>query len=228
MLEPNLSCLAASQRALWKELEATPRDFVLYGGTALAIRLGHRQSVDFDFFSNEPFEPAELMNRISYLDGAITQQSQHNTLTAIISRPKEVHVSFFGGLAHKRVQNPDLASDNHIQVASLLDLAASKVLTVQQRALAKDYVDIAALLDAGIGLPRALAAARAIYGAQFNSALSLKALTYFDDGDLHNLDRDMQTKLRTAAVSVNLGNPPLITALPGLAIERENSELGKA
>jgi hypothetical protein len=113
MLDPNLSCLAPSQLALWKKLGTTPRDFVPYGGTALAIRLGYRQSVDFDSFSNTSFEPAELMSRISYFEGAISQQSQRNTLTAIISRPKEVHIFFFGGLAHKRVQNPELASDNH-------------------------------------------------------------------------------------------------------------------
>jgi len=39
---PKLNILPASQRAIWKELKATPKHFVLYGGTALALRLGHR------------------------------------------------------------------------------------------------------------------------------------------------------------------------------------------
>ncbi len=47
---PNLDTLRVSQRALWPELEGTPETFTLYGGTALALRLGHRASADFDFF----------------------------------------------------------------------------------------------------------------------------------------------------------------------------------
>src|SRR5205085_7929658 len=46
-----LDILPAPQRTLWSELVALPRHFVLYGGTALALRLGLRVSVDFDFFS---------------------------------------------------------------------------------------------------------------------------------------------------------------------------------
>jgi hypothetical protein len=56
-LSPKLDILPASQRALWKELKATPRHFVLYGGTALALRLGHRVSEDFDFFTSATFQP---------------------------------------------------------------------------------------------------------------------------------------------------------------------------
>jgi len=54
---PNLSMLPPPQVRLWQELGSTPESFKLYGGTALALRLGHRSSVDFDFFSNAPFDP---------------------------------------------------------------------------------------------------------------------------------------------------------------------------
>ena len=66
---PKLNVLPASQRTLWKELKATPKHFVLYGGTALALRLGHRISEDFDFFTNVTFEPQELAEQILYLRG---------------------------------------------------------------------------------------------------------------------------------------------------------------
>ena len=49
-LIPNLSTLPPAQRALQPERDATPHTFMLYGGTALALRLSHRTSVDFDFF----------------------------------------------------------------------------------------------------------------------------------------------------------------------------------
>ena len=54
---PNLTTLPPPQRQLWSELASTPETFMLYGGTALALRLGHRVSADFDFFSNQPFDP---------------------------------------------------------------------------------------------------------------------------------------------------------------------------
>ena len=60
---PKLDALAAPQRRVWKELKVTPKQFVLYGGTAL--RLGHRVSEDFDFFTNAKFEPQDVLERIS-------------------------------------------------------------------------------------------------------------------------------------------------------------------
>ena len=55
--EPRLDILPESQLRLWPELDAVPPDFVLYGGTGLALQLGHRASEDFDFFSSSGFEP---------------------------------------------------------------------------------------------------------------------------------------------------------------------------
>ena len=53
------------------ELAQTPDNFTLYGGTAIALRLGHRQSVDFDFFAlTSSFEPASLLEQLPYLKGA--------------------------------------------------------------------------------------------------------------------------------------------------------------
>ena len=54
---PRLDILPNPQRRLWDELAAVPVEFALYGGTAIALHLGHRHSVDFDFFGNRPFDP---------------------------------------------------------------------------------------------------------------------------------------------------------------------------
>jgi hypothetical protein len=84
-----------------------------------------------------------------YLEGAEITQIEANTLTAIVGRKGPVKVSFFGGLALNRVYDPDVTEDNQIQVASLLDVTATKLSTIQQRAQARDYVDIAAIVNAG-------------------------------------------------------------------------------
>jgi Nucleotidyl transferase AbiEii toxin, Type IV TA system len=214
---PKLNILPPSQRAIWTELKATPKHFVLYGGTALALRLGHRISEDFDFFTNATFEPQDLAKRILYLhDGKVTLLSE-NTLTVVLDRNGPVSVSFFGGLGLTRVSGPDTADDNGVQVASLLDVAGCKMAVVQRRAEAKDYLDIAALLENGISLPKALAAAKAIYGDQFEPTTTLRALSYFADGDLPKLPASMQNALRTAAIGVKLDELPVLIGKRDLA-----------
>ena len=219
MFTPELEILPPAQRRLWDELRHTPKHFVLYGGTALALRLAHRSSEDFDFFSNSSFAPESLRKGIPYLQDAEMSQFEPNTLTAIVDRTGPVKVSFFGGLALNRIQDPDVAADNGIQVASLLDVAATKLATVQQRAQARDYEDIAAIIGAGISLSDALAAASSVYGKKFNGALSLKALTYFADGDLPQLSSATQERLRTLAAEINLKQIPVLEARTGVRKE---------
>jgi hypothetical protein len=213
--EPNLSLLPAPQRRLWDELEAVPREFVLYGGTALALHLGHRQSIDFDFFGNRLFNPALLAAGIPFLAGATMTQQEPNTLSATVDRDGPVQVSFFGLPHIVRLRPPHIARGNGLQVASLLDLAGTKAAVVQQRAEAKDYLDVDALLrDGRIDLATALAAARAIYGPRFNPQITLKALSYFGDGNLSRLPRDTQDRLARAAREVDLDRLPDVGMAP--------------
>jgi hypothetical protein len=208
---PRLGILPKPQRLLWDELTAIPPEFILYGGTAVALHLGHRQSVDFDFFGNRPFDPATLPALISFMQDAVITQQQANTLTVIVERGGPVKLSFFGVPAIPRLAPPCVAPDNGLQVASLLDLAGTKASVVQQRAEAKDYTDIDAMLtDGRIDLPTALAAARAIYGQQFNPQVTLKALSFFDDGDLRRLPAALKQRLVLAARAVDLDRLPTI------------------
>jgi Nucleotidyl transferase AbiEii toxin, Type IV TA system len=224
MLKPNLHILPAAQKTLWGELKDTPAEFVLYGGTALALRLAHRHSEDFDFFSNKPFTPEVLRKTIPYLENAEMSQFETSTLTAIVDRGGPVKVSFFGGLKLNRVQDADVAADNKIQIASLLDVAATKLATIQQRAQARDYQDLAAILATGIGLSKILSAANAVYGREFNGALSLKALTYFSDGDLTTLNVEIQKTLRSLASEVDLKQIPAMQARIGITVRGSDNE----
>jgi hypothetical protein len=208
MLIPLLDTLPPSQRRLWSELSDIPPDFVLYGGTALALRLGHRTSEDFDFFSNESFQPDDLERRILFLAGSTRLQSSPNTLVSLVEREGPVKVSFFGGLTLRRVQDPERVEGPGFPVASLLDLAATKVKAVQDRAEAKDYVDLSRLLEEGVDLARALGAARTVYGQAFNPILSLKALSYFADGDLSSLPTAVRSRLADAACRVDPNQLP--------------------
>jgi hypothetical protein len=215
-MNPRLDILPAAQRILWPELSEIPPDFVLYGGTALALRLGHRTSEDFDFFSNQTFQPDELERRIPFLAGSTRLQSSPNTLVSQVDRNGPVKVSFFGGLTLRRVQDPETVDDPRLAIASLLDLAATKVKVVQDRAETKDYIDLSRLLEEGIDLGSALGAAVAVYGRTFNPLLSLKALSYFADGDLASLADRIKSRLAEAVRKIDPDQIPAMPASPGL------------
>jgi hypothetical protein len=202
--DPILSILPAPQRRLWPELSATPAQFTLYGGTALALRLGHRSSVDFDFFSNDHLDPDLLARAVPYLHGAERVQVAPDTLTCRVDRDGDVLVSFFGGLDLGHVLDPDVALGTSIKVASLLDIAATKLAVVQKRAEEKDYIDVDAILRSGVTLTEALIAARTVYGERFNPVVTLKALSYFDD--VASLPPDVRGRLSLAVADVNVAS----------------------
>ena len=188
-------------------MATVPRRFVLYGGTALALRLGHRQSADFDFFSSEPFSPGSLRLEIPWLATAEALQSSPNTLSVLTRGDRGVRVAFFGGLHLGRVGEPQPTADGVVLVASLLDLAGTKAAVIQQRAEKKDYLDLAALFAAGVTLEQAIGAAQALYRELFNPMITLKALTYFGDGDLSELPHGTQQLLREKAARFTRSEP---------------------
>ena len=115
-----------------------------------------------------------------------------------------------------RINEPDPCNGNGVRVASSLDLAGCKVGVVQHRAQAKDYLDIAGIIRAGVDLPTALAAGRAVYGAQFDPAITLRALTSFDERNLGQVDARSRKELLAAASMVKLAELPLLKGRPGL------------
>jgi hypothetical protein len=210
---PHLDILPKPQRRLWDEFAAVPPEFVLYGGTAVALHLGHRQSMDFDFFGNRPFDAAKLTATISFMAAATITRREPNTLEGIVDRGGPVKLSFFGVPGLPRLAPPHIASDNGLQIASLLDLAGTKVNVVQLRAEARDYRDIDAILcDARIDLPTALASAQALYGPQFNPQIALKALSFFDEGNLRRLAKAIRDRLAKAVREVDLDRLPTIAS----------------
>jgi hypothetical protein len=209
LFKPRLDILPASQRRLWDELCDVPADFVLYGGTAIALHLGHRESIDFDFFGDRPFDPVKLVRDIPFMADATITQMEPGTVSATVNRGGMVKVSFFEVTETPRLKPPLIAPDNGLQVASLLDLAGMKAKVVLQRAEAKDYLDIDALLtNGGLDLPTALSAAQAIYGKTYTPLSTLKALSYFDDGNLRLLSEAVKSRLVRAAREVDLNELP--------------------
>ena len=201
----HLDLLSPAQRRLWDELGDVSPQFTLYGGTAIALYLGHRESIDFDFFGSESFNPQRLYTAIPFLKGARIVQQASNTLTCLVERDGNVQVSFFGVPDMTVLREPLQMPDNGVRIASLIDLAGMKAAVVQQRAEVKDYLDLHALINQEVvDLPTALAAASRIYPDSFQPQLTLKALTYFGDGDLHTLPESIRLGLVEAVRAVDL------------------------
>jgi hypothetical protein len=208
---PCLDILPEAQRRLWPELVWTPGDFTLYGGTAIALHLGHRQSIDFDFFAQTSFEPDALLRQIPYLKGAVVRQSSPNTLTTTVERAGPVQVSFFGGLGLGQVQAPDYIKDLNLAIASLIDLAGTKAKVIIQRVEPKDYIDVHALMTkGGIPLANMLAAASIIFGPQFNPLDALKAIAYHQDPSLAGLSEEVKRELAKAVRGTDPENLPTL------------------
>jgi hypothetical protein len=200
-----MDILPPQQRRLWPSLRgATECGFVLYGGTAMALRLGHRASIDFDFFTEKPLARTRLFEAMPFLREVTVLQDEPDCL--VLMTPEQelqpVKLSFFGAIGFGRVGQPQMTEDGIACVASLEDLMATKLKVILQRAESKDYLDIAAMLDAGADLAYGLASARALFGTSFQPSESLKAISYHADGDLGTLSAETKIRLVDAARSV--------------------------
>jgi hypothetical protein len=209
MFEPLLSILPDAQARLWPKLKDVPRSFILYGGTAIALRIGHRQSVDFDFFSADYLDKSALRG-LPVLEGFRTLTEDANTLVGLVGTGDEtVKLSFFGGMRKVPILEPELTSDAVLRVARLAELMGFKLKAIHDRAEGKDYEDIAAMLEVGIGLDVGFDVAITMFGDGFPVAHTLRGLTYFQD--LHEAWRvtdDRQSVLRKAAASFPIDYSP--------------------
>lgn len=170
------------------------------------MRLGHRTSVDFDFFTSRALDRTAIVKTLPWTREATVLQDARDALTVLATGSDNMHdtvrVSFFGIPGFGRIAAPDATMDGVLRVATLTDLMATKLKVILQRAEAKDYRDIAAMLRAGSSLPGGLAGARALFGASFQPSEALKALVYFKDGDLSDLSTNDKTLLVQAAGAV--------------------------
>lgn len=209
--------LPPAQALVLHDLAPTARlGHVLYGGTAIALQLGHRQSIDFDFFSSLPLDVDALIASMPFLAQGVSLMRQPESWTLQvepIAGDRPVKLSFFGGLRFGRVGNPVPSERGELLMASLDDLFGHKVKVVLQRIEAKDYEDIAALLRAGHRLENGLGAASALFPATFPPADAVRTLTWFEGGDLDRLSREDRATLAEAAARVGEIVPASIIAV---------------
>ena len=173
----HLETIESDVLGLLKGIQQNPvfDDARLVGGTALALQLGHRKSVDLDFFGQLHVEPLEIEQTLrAYGTVSITSRSRMIQVYAV----RGVKVDF-GEYAYPWLDAPVVVEG--LRLASFRDIAAMKLSAITNRGTRKDFVDLAFLLE-----PFTLDEMLTFYQHKYADASMfpvLKGMTYFDDAD---------------------------------------------
>ena len=172
-----LETVESSTLELLKKLQRLPvlEQTRLVGGTALALQLGHRKSIDLDFFGTVDCEAEYLRESIAGIASlTILKESPH------------IHIYIVDGIKvdivnYKYPWLDDVVLEQGLRLASVSDIAAMKITAIIGRGTKKDFIDIAFLLH-HFSLEEILH----FYAAKYNDSsvfMAMKSLVYFDDAE---------------------------------------------
>ena len=190
MTEPagswHLECLEPTQRAAASKLAARlrTRGAFLGGGSALALRFGHRRSRDLDWFTSDSFDSMTLAEELATALVLSNIRTEPNTLHAEVDGVPFSVIRF-----RYRVDPPDDAGI--APVAAVRTSACMKLLAIANRGYKRDFIDLACLLRHGSDLPTLMAWAQADLPALSRETM-LRALTWFDDADVQPMPECVQ------------------------------------
>ncbi|HLC87635.1 MAG TPA: nucleotidyl transferase AbiEii/AbiGii toxin family protein [Patescibacteria group bacterium] len=168
--------LDPERKEILPKLAVFKRQFYLAGGTALALQIGHRDSLDFDFFSKEDIDTVKLFEKVQEVFAGqviVKTQEEKNTLSVNIDKVKLSFMTYSYELVDKLIET------EFLNLASVKDIACMKLSAITSRATLKDYVDLYFILK-NLTLEELLNSAKDKF-PQLDTGLVLKSLVYFDD-----------------------------------------------
>ena len=166
------------QMSLLPIIKEFKREYYLVGGTAIALYLGHRRSIDFDLFKFSVINAKKNIEKLNHsnVDFTITR----NVTEQLNIVANNVKMTFFQYPFQIEAKND---FDKTIRIPELLDLAAMKAYALGRRSKWKDYVDLYFLLKNKFSLQQIIDRAISIFGDLFSDKLFRSQLSYFDDID---------------------------------------------
>ena len=168
--------LTQKQKELLPLVAKFSPDFNLVGGTAIALYIGHRESIDFDLFSLREFRNINIKRKILRIrDIERIVRDEYGQYTLIIN---QVYFTFF--YYPFKIEFSE-KFDDIIRMPDLLTLAAMKAHALGRRAKWKDYVDLYFILRDFYSLKKITQKAKELFGNEFNEKLIREQLSYFDD-----------------------------------------------
>ncbi len=171
--------LTSQQIDILPLLEIFSKDYFLVGGTAIALHIGHRRSIDFDLFTPHDIKRQQIRNIIekqNYPIGNILFED-FEQIHLVVNFVKLTFFKYQYDLPHDEVFG------NIISIPNLLDLAAMKAYALGGRGKWKDYVDLYFILKDHFSLEEISNRAKQLYKSFFNAKLFREQLAYYTDID---------------------------------------------
>lgn len=169
--------LTKNQVELLPLIKNFSKDFYLVGGTAIALYLGHRTSIDFDLFTSKrvfPYLIRKQIQKLHKIDNIIFEEE--GQAHYIINKVK---ITFFNFPYEIK---PKKSIDGFIKIPDLLTLAAMKVFAISERNKWKDYVDLFYIFKNRYSVNEVLRKAKKIF-PEYNDKMFFEQITYYDDID---------------------------------------------
>ncbi|MHB1148686.1 MAG: nucleotidyl transferase AbiEii/AbiGii toxin family protein [Lutibacter sp.] len=174
----NFQIFNQNQELLLPLVKQFKKEFYLVGGTAIALHIGHRRSIDFDLFKYSPIKRKNILKVVSDFDYPYNvTRSVYEQLNLNI---KEVKFTFFQ-FPFKIAAKEKL--DDVLRLPNLLDLAAMKAYALGRRSKWKDYVDLYFILKDHYTVQQISDRTTVLFGQLFSEKLFRAQLSYFDDID---------------------------------------------
>lgn len=170
--------LNENQKRLLTLMAQFRREYYLVGGTAIALYIGHRRSIDFDLFKPSTINHKRNLDKITASSFAhVVTRRVSEQMNLIVN---DVKVTFF---QYPFPIEPTAKFENCFRLPSLLQLAAMKAYALGRRSKWKDYVDLYFLLRDHFTIADISSVATRIFGELFSEKLFRSQLCYFDDID---------------------------------------------
>ncbi|MEK7527846.1 MAG: nucleotidyl transferase AbiEii/AbiGii toxin family protein [Patescibacteria group bacterium] len=199
---PNI--LVKTQTDLLPLVKIFSSSFYLVGGTALALQLGHRRSIDFDLFTDKSFDSLRIRSDIK--QGHTINRILIETRTEFTLLVDNVKMTFYG---YPYPIEHQVNFNDIISLPDPLTIAAMKAFALGRRAKWKDYVDLFFIFQS-FSLKELIVKAISIYKNEFDEKLFREQLAYYQDLDysesveyLPGFDVDDET-IRQKLIAVSL------------------------
>jgi len=154
------------------------RSFYMVGGTAIALHLGHRRSIDFDLFTISQLNKTRIKSKLSKIPfSQVPIFEDFDQLHLLINNVKITFFNYPWSVLHR------VKVDSFITIPSLLSLAAMKAFALGRRAKWKDYIDLYFILRDHYSIDEIGLEAEKIFNHQFSSKLFRQQLAFHKDID---------------------------------------------
>ena len=170
--------LNSNQLELLPLVKKFKREFYLVGGTAIALHIGHRRSIDFDLFKSNRLVINRIMNKINSSDQTynITRRVEEQLNLTI----NNVKFTFF---EYPYPIEIDCVFEDIVKLPDLLNLAAMKAFALGRRSKWKDYVDLYYIIKDHYSVKQIIEKSNSIFGQLFSEKLFRAQMSYFNDID---------------------------------------------